>query len=132
MMKKNIPVKRNPHYKEDENFLDFGNDFPKILTNDEKADVFMSKYMDVVNPVARYQKYFESSAKGLDHILRDIKLYYKKLVVEGQWTEKKYVEVINDLLENRTVISITTLDRSGLMFDKEQLASQRKARRRRR
>lgn len=132
-MKKNLPVKRNPIYDENENALDFGESFnPKVLTDEEKVDFFMSKYMEVVNPVERYKKYFESSAKGLDHILRDIKLYYKKLVVEGNWTEKKYVAVINDLLENRTVISITTLDRSGLMFDKEQLASQRKARRRRR
>lgn len=132
-MKKNIPVKHNPLYNPEESALDFGEEFnPKILTDEEKVDAFMSKYMDVVNPVGRYEKYFESSAKSLDHILRDIKLYYKKLVVEGSWTERKYVEVVNDLLENRTVISVTTLDRSGLMFDKEQLASQRKTRRRRR
>lgn len=132
-MKKNLPVKRNPHYNEDENALDFGEDFnPKILTDDEKVDAFMSKYMDVVDPVERYKKYFESSAKGLDHILRDIKLYYKKLVVQGSWTERKYVAVINEILENRIVLSVVTLDKTGLMFDREQLASQRSTKRRRR
>lgn len=132
-MKKNLPVKRNPRYNEDENSLDFGDALPKELSVEEKSDVFMSKYMDTIDPVERYKKYFQSSAKGLDHILRDIKLYYKKLVAEdNKWTEKKYVEVINDLMENRTVISITTLDRAGLMYDKEQLASQRKSKRRRR
>lgn len=124
---KKPPAKHNPLFKKEENALDFGEDFdPKILSIEEKQDAFLSKYMEVMDPVGRYKKYFESSAKGVDHILRDIKLYYKKLVLEGSWSERKYVEVIGDLFENRVVISVVTLDRSGLMYDKGQLVSQRK------
>lgn len=123
-------AKHNPLFMKDENALDFGDEFdPKVLTVEEKQDAFMSKYMDVVKPVEKYKKYFESSAKDLDHILRDVKLYYKKLVLEGTWNERKYVEVIDDLFSNRVVISIVTLDRAGLMYDKGQLASQRNVRR---
>lgn len=130
---KEMPAKHNPLFMKDENALDFGEDFdPKVLTDEEKQDAFMSKYMDKIDPVGRYEKYFKSSAKDIDHILRDVKLYYKKLVLEGSWTERKYVEVINDLFENRTVISVVTLDRSGLMYDKEQLSSQRKVKKGRR
>lgn len=123
---KKPPAKHNPLFKKEENALDFGEEFdPKVLSSEEKQDAFLSKYMELVDPVGKYNKYFESSAKGVDHILRDVKLYYKKLVLEGSWSERKYVEVIDDLFENRVVISIVTLDRSGLMYDKGQLASQR-------
>lgn len=123
-------AKHNPLFMKDENALDFGDEFdPKILTIEEKQDAFMSKYMDVIDPVEKYKKYFESSAKNLDHILRDVKLYYKKLVLEGTWNERKYVEVIDDLFSNRIVISVITLDRAGLMYDKGQLSSQRNVRR---
>lgn len=126
-------AKHNPLFMKDESALDFGEDFdPQVLTIEEKQDQFMSKYMDNIDPVGRYEKYFQSSAKGVDHILRDVKLFYKKLVLEGSWSERKYVEVVNDLFENRVTISVVTLDRSGLMYDKGQLASQRKIRRGRR
>jgi len=123
-------AKHNPLFMKDENALDFGEDFdPKVLTVEEKQDDFMSKYMENIDPVGRYEKYFQSSAKSVDHILRDVKLFYKKLVLEGSWSDRKYVEVINDLFENRITISVVTLDRSGLMYDKGQLTSQRKVRR---
>lgn len=126
---KKPPAKHNPLFNQ-ENALDFGEDFdPKVLSDEEKQDAFLSKYMDIVDPIIVYKKYFESSAKDIDHIFRDVKLYYKKLVLQGSWSERKYVEVINDLFENRVVISVVTLDRSGLMYDKGQLSSQRKSRR---
>lgn len=125
-MKKNVPTKRHPLFKA-EPTLDFGDFEIDELTEDQKVDAFISKYMDVFDPVKTYEKYFESSAKGVDHILRDVKLYYKKLVLNGNWTEKKYVVVINDIFENRITFSVATLDRSGLLFEKELLGSQRRA-----
>lgn len=126
-MKKNIPVKHHPLFQE-EPTLDFGEEFDVTeLTEDQKVDAFLSKYMDIFKPVETFGKYFESSAKGIDHIFRDVKLYYKKLVLNGNWTEKKYVTVINDIFENKIVFSVATLDRSGLLFEKEMLGSQRRA-----
>lgn len=125
-MKKNVPTKRHPLFQK-ENTLDFGDFEVDELTEDQKTDAFISKYMDVFDPIKTYEKYFKSSAKSVDHILRDVKLYYKKLVLQGEWSEKKYVVVINDIFENNTPFTVVTLDRNGLLFEKEQLASQRRA-----
>jgi len=125
-MKKNIPTKRHPLFKEEET-LDFGDFEVTELTEDQKVDAFISKYMEIFDPIETFSKYFESSAKGVDHILRDVKLYYKKLVLQGNWSEKKYVVVINDIFENRIPLTVVTLDRSGLLFEKEKLNSQRRA-----
>lgn len=126
---KKPPAIHNPLFNH-EPTLDFGEDFDlNVLSDEEKSDAFLAKYMNIVDPIITYAKYFESSAKSVDHIFKEVKIYHKKLVVNGSWSERKYVEVINDLFENRVIISVVTLDRSGLMYDKGQLSSQRKSRR---
>lgn len=125
-MKKNIPLNHHPLFNDDEDTLDFGPLDVKVLTDEQKADSFLSKYLSKVDPFEKYKKYFETSAKSNDHIMRDIKLYYKKLVLEGSWSERKYVMVVNDILENRIVLTVITLDRSGMMYEKGLLASQRR------
>lgn len=128
---KDTSRKRHPLYR-DEPTLDFGQDFVlDEMTEDQKADAFLSKYMDLVDPVGKYEKYFSSSAKNLDHILKEVKIYYKKLVVSGDWTEKKYVAVLDDIFTNRAVLSVMTLDSAGLRHDRGLLASQREVRRKR-
>lgn len=105
--------------------LDFGGaEIP--LTDDQKVDVFISKYMDIVDPIAIYKNYFESSAKGVDHILLEIKRYYKVLVLGGKWSEKKYVACVNDILEHKVQLNVITLERRGFMFDSNSLSSQKR------
>lgn len=128
---KNEPIVRHPLYQ-GENALDFGEDFNLTeLTPEQETDAFLSKYQQIVDPIVKYSKYFESSAKGIDHIFRDVKIYYKKLVIEGNWSEKKYVAVLDDIFTNRAVLTITTLDLAGLRYDNGKLTSQRSTRRRR-
>lgn len=131
-MKKQVATKHHPLFQNEET-LDFG-EFEDVteLTVDQEVDAFLSKYMDVINPVGTYKTYFDSSAKTIDHILRDVKLYYKKLVLEGKWSERKYVEVINSIFEQKLPISVTVLDTSGLMFDRKALPSQKRSNGRRR
>lgn len=126
-MRREIATKHHP-IAQSSNMLDLDIGFEEELTDEQKADLFMSKYMDTMKPLERYSKYFESSAKSFEHILRDVKLNYKKLVLNGSWTERKYVTVIDDILTNRSVLSVITLDRGGLMYDKNNLASQRNSR----
>jgi hypothetical protein len=118
--KKNLPVKRTPLMLGQKG-LNFGNipeeDVTK-LTDKQKTQQFISKYMQVFDPMERYKEYFESSAKGVDMILREIKVYHKKLVLEKGWTERKYVAAVNNILENKMVFGVITLDRAGLLYDK--------------
>lgn len=123
-------IRRHPLYQ-GEPTLDFGEDLDITeLTEEQKCSLFLSKYQELVDPLVKYEKYFNSTAKGIDHIFRDVKLYYKKLVLEGTWTEKKYVTVLDDIFSNRAIFSVVTLDRAGLMFDRGGLSSQRSVRRR--
>lgn len=126
-MGKNLPVKRNPLFQGNMG-LNFDNlESPEDLielTPQQKADKFMSKYLDVFQPFTRFKEYFDGSAKTGSHILRDVKLYYSKLVIDGKWTEKKYVACVNDIFANKMVFSVVTLDAAGLRFDKGLLASQ--------
>lgn len=129
-MMKNEPIVRHPLYT-GENALDFGLDIDVTeLTPEQKTDAFLSKYQRVVDPIVTYDKYFKSSAKGIDHIFRDVKLYYKKLVVEGTWSERKYVAVLDDIFTNRTILTVATLDFTGLRYDNGTLNSQRSKQRR--
>lgn len=118
-MDNNTSVKRHPLFQ-GESTLDFGDELDvQSLTDEQKVDAFMSKYMDVINPIKTYETYFKSSAKSVDHILRDVKLYYRKLVLTNKWSEKKYVKVINQIFEKKLPLTVATLDRGGLIHDRE-------------
>lgn len=88
------------------------------LTDDQKAARFLSKYQSVVDPMVTYASYFESSAKSVDFIFKEIKTYYKKLVIQSNWTERKYVAAVNNILENKLILGVVSLDRSGLFYDR--------------
>jgi hypothetical protein len=118
--KKSLPIKRTPIMLGQKG-LAFGNipeeDVTK-LTDKQKTQQFISKYMQVFDPMERYKEYFESSAKGVDMIIKEIKTYHKKLVLEKGWSERKYVAAVNNILENKMVFGVITLDRAGLLYDK--------------
>lgn len=96
------------------------------LTPAQKATVFLSKYMDVIDPIDTYSDYFHTSAKGEAWELKDIKTQYVNLVVSEKWSEEKYVAVINDIFENRAIFSPLTLDIRGRMYEQGSLSSQQR------
>lgn len=123
---KHISVKRNPLFQK-ETPLSFDNvsaDELLELTSDQKQDSFMSKWQNAVNPYDTYPKVFRRGELAGDRVLHDVKLYYKKYVIESDWTEKKYVMVINTVFENRGLINAFTIDKMGKMFDNESLPAQ--------
>ena len=125
-MDKDIPNKRNP-LMTGESGLSFDNilseDITK-LTDKQKAARFLSKYFEVVRPLTRFKEYFSSSAKTHAHIFKEIKSFYIKLVVTSKWSEKKFVACINDIFENKNILSVTTLDLAGIRYDKGLLSAQ--------
>lgn len=101
-----------------------GLEFPNIkpedliaLTPEQKSEKFISKYMEVVDPIKRFPQYFNHTAKDVSVIYRQIKVGYVNLVATEKWTEKKYVAVINYIFENTGEINSFTLDRMGFMYD---------------
>jgi len=127
-MDQNIPIKRNPLMSGSEG-LSFDNIESEeliLLTDSQKSEKFLSKYLEVVHPFTRFKEYFNSSAKTNSHLLKEIKTFYIKLVLSEKWSEKKYVACINDIFENKLVLGVTTLDLAGIKFDKGQLASQKR------
>lgn len=99
----------------------------EVLTDEQKATAFLTKYQELVDPFETYKLYFQSSAKSEAWNMKDVKLYYTQLVLSGRWSEKKYVTVINDVFENGAVFSPVTLETKGRIYEEEGLSSQRRA-----
>lgn len=119
LSKKNLPIKRTPLMLGHQGLV-FENvpeeDVTK-LTDDQKASRFLSKYQQVVDPITTYEDYFESSVKSVDFIFKEIKTFYKKLVLQSNWTERKYVASVNNIFANNMILGVVSLDRSGRFYD---------------
>lgn len=102
------------------------------LTDEEKAQSFISKYQENVDPVGKFKDYFENSAMTVQAIFKIIKESYKKLVINGKWDEKKFVAVITDIFEEGRVFSPISVDLTGKLFDEGRLSSQVRAKNRQR
>lgn len=131
MAKKNtagprIAARRNPLFLENTP-LDFDNYSEEellALTPQEEADRFLSRWQETFDPFNAYPKVFRRGEKAADRILREIKLYFRKYVVEGEWSERKYVMVVNSILEARGLINNFSLDKTGKLYDSESLPVQ--------
>lgn len=126
-----IPSKRDPRFNKSQPALNFDNyeeEEITLTTDKEKATNFLSRYQQTIHPITKYEKYFKGSAKDIDHIFNEVKNFYTRLVLRGDWGERKFVTVVNDIFENKATLSLMVFDRCGLMYEKEELASQRRAR----
>lgn len=114
--------------------LDFGDAQEEIfsLTPDQEAEHFLPRWMEVVDPFVEYPKTFIDGDLSADRLLLEVKRYYKRFVLEDGWSEHKYVFVINDIFENRARFYDETIKKHGVMYDNEDLLSQRRLRRKRR
>lgn len=128
-----VPIKRDPFFTGAMKPLDFGDATEDLMTqtDDEKASKFLSDYMDEQNPVGKYKTYFSASAKDKGHILRDVKLMYKKLVLEGEWSDEKLREALNTVFLEFLDLNTVTMDRVGLKIERKKFGSSNNRRRRR-
>ena len=117
-MIKNAPKKRHPLFTKELTPLSFENlseDSVIELTDTQKADGFLAKYMQNVDPIEKYETYFSGGAKSIDHILNEIKNFYRAIVLseKNPWTEKKFVAALHYIFTNNLTLSYMTFDRVG-------------------
>ena len=97
------------------------------LTEEQQATRFMSRWQEKVNPLIRYKGYFESSAKTSGHIFKEIRRFYLQLVVNGNWSDGKFVAVVGKIMsDNQHTVNTPTLDVVGRQYDREQIKTQRR------
>lgn len=133
-MRKDIPVKRNPLFSK-QSPLEFDNVSAEeltALTDSQRADRFMSNWMQVMHPFSTYRRYFDETPKSEDRILRDVKNYYSRYVVKGGWGEKKYVMIVDSILTNRLQLTPSVFDKTEKLYEGGRLDVQMQEKRKRR
>lgn len=128
--KRDIPIRRDPRLAGDLGLI-FDNDVTRPLSDEEKSEKFLSKYMEVVDPVVKFEKYFLSSGYTIQSFFKRVKTDYIRLVVNGNWEEKRFVAVVNDICENNRPYSQVSLDICSKLYDSGRLSSQQRAKNRR-
>lgn len=99
------------------------------LTDEQKADRFLSRWMDLMHPFSTFKAAFKGGEKDHKRILREIKNFYTRYVLNEGWEERKYVMVINGLLDARMPVSPASIERFGKKYDDESLPAQIRAKR---
>lgn len=99
------------------------------LTADQKTDRFMSQWMRLMHPLTAYKNYFQRAERGRERVLHEVKMFYKKLVVNGGWSEQKFVLVVDHLLKNNSMLSEKTFANAEKLHSEERLSLQLTAKR---
>lgn len=94
------------------NTLDLGEDLEPEISDDELSRVFLSKYMKVVQPRREYETYFANTAKDPAHILNDVKRHFVALVLNSDWTERKYAKALDVIFREGRVLSAVELQKT--------------------
>lgn len=102
-------IRQSPLYKGTKGLFDTEHSTIK-LSDDRASQFFLSKYMEIADPIERYPKYFTGLYGSVDFIYRFIKLYYKKYVITKELTESQYVMVLDFIFESRIRMSDKTMD----------------------
>lgn len=131
-MARKLPIKRDPFFNGKMAPLDFGDETESLMemTPEQKTSKFLSDYMEEQNPVGKYESYFNASAKSTGHLLKDIKLYYKRLVIEGAWTNEKYIAALDIVFNEFLELNVVTLDRVSMRIERQKFGSSNSRRRR--
>ena len=131
-MARKLPIKRDPFFNGKMAPLDFGDETESLMemTPEQKTSKFLSDYMEEQNPVGKYESYFNASAKSTGHLLKDIKLYYKRLVIEGAWTYEKYIAALDIVFNEFLELNVVTLDRVSMRIERQKFGSSNSRRRR--
>jgi len=134
--KRNIvgtPLKRSARLLNPQGALNFDNPGESVvLSAEEKASFFMSEYNSIVDPFTRFSSYWRSTAIDFDITLGKIRDGYKRYVLGSfEWTEDKFVTVVNEIFERDMTFTQFSFDRISRLYDREELDSQNDRRERR-
>jgi hypothetical protein len=128
-MRKDISGKNNPLFLGHKTLL-FDNvteEEISQLTDQQRVDAFLSKYVRIFHPISEFSNFFK--VFNVDITFKLIKDLYKTYVLNSGWSERKYVSCINDIFEKRLDFSSYSLDKAGVLYERGELASQRRERR---
>lgn len=121
VLNRHVSSRRNPEHQGQPSLFDGVDDEIEHnnLTDDSKATNFLSRFHEFIDPVSKYSSYFETSAMGMDHIFREVKRFYIKLVLENGWSERKYVYAVESVFYSKQTITPTSLDIAGRRYDRQ-------------
>lgn len=127
--KRNIvgtPLKRSARILNPQGALSFDNaEESVVLSTEEKASYFMSQYNEIVDPFRRFPGYWKSTAIDFEITLGKIRDGYKRYVLGSfEWTEDKFVTVVNEIFEREMTFTQFSYDRIARLYDREDLDSQ--------
>lgn len=89
----------------------------------------MSKWLENVSPFTTLPRIFRHDNPSLPQTMHTIKVLYRTLVIEGDWPERKYAQVINAVFEEGITLSQFSAEKYGKLHDKNELPAQVRARR---
>lgn len=133
--KRTVSIMRDPLFRGDVGlpFEESTNDSLFALTDEQKSEEFLSRWLRSVHPFTKYTSFFEKNEKSTDRILRDVKLWYRKLVVNSGWRELKYVYILDHMFLNGMLPLRENFESCEKVYNVGRLAAQvseRKIRRR--
>lgn len=97
----------------------------------EKCSFFWSRYMETVNPFEKFPKFWEKTAIEFEIHIKHIKDAYRRYVLNGSWSEDKFIIVTNEIFDRELRFNQFDYDKFSREYDKGNLGSKRTERRRR-
>lgn len=114
------PIRKDPRMQQKHglNFDNFSNVELRDLSDEEKAEAFLSKYLAEEHPFTKFAKYFENSAFESSRILLEIKRRYTTLVLQRKvWDEAKFINITNAVLGSDLTIGEFAYDTMARRID---------------
>lgn len=122
-MARRISASKNTHYLETIplQFDNYTIEELMELNDEEKQERFMSKYLKFVHPFSEYKTYFATKNMQPPVFLKFVKNFYKTYVLEKEWSEEKYIMVIDHICVKDYTLSHKAMEQFGEKYHKGEL-----------
>lgn len=114
-----MPVSKNPLFNGVEP-LDFDDKESLEFDESQSKDKFMSTWMLTIEPHDRYKSFSKLDDTGQAIALSHVKKFYGIKVYNGDWTERKYVEILDSLFKSGQFINEKSLNKHEEFYNKKQ------------
>ena len=128
-MKKGTSFRRHPLFQGNSvlTFDEYSEEEISHLTVSQKQDKFVSQWVEHIDPVERYKNFFNRTKDPVDVVMKKVKNFYKRYVVENDWREQKYALVLDHIFQHNMALYPTSFDNVGKLYEQGRLISQQKA-----